>query len=246
MNKVSLLSQLQIDRGAGRDGGGVSPRVWWIAGGALAAILAIGLVAFLLIAQPGRTPVATATAQAAASGAAGQGASLLDASGYVVARRQATVSSKITGKVTQVLIEEGQHVTAGQVLARLDGSNVRAGLDQASAQASSAQASLRVAEVAAAEAGPRYQRNQAIHARGFLSDQAVEDARAAYDTALANLEFSRRQVRLAQAGQEVARRAVDDTVVTAPFSGVVTVKAAQPGEIVSPISAGGGFTRTGI
>ena len=245
MNKVSLLSQLQIDRGAGSDGGPPA-RVWWIAGGVIAAILALGLLAFLLIAQPGRTPVAAATAQTVAAGGAGQGASLLDASGYVVARRQATVSSKVTGKVTEVLIEEGQHVTAGQVLARLDDSNARAGLGQASAQESSAQASLRVAQVAAAEAGPRYQRNQSIHARGFLSDQAVEDARAAYDTDLANLEFARRQVLLAQAGQQVARRAVDDTVVTAPFSGVVTVKAAQPGEIVSPISAGGGFTRTGI
>ncbi len=98
----------------------------------------------------------------------------------------------------------------------------------------------------AAAAGPTYQRNQEIHAKGFLSEQAVQDARQAYDTARANLDLSRKQVGVAQAGQEMAERALDDTVVRAPFAGVVTVKNAQPGEIVSPISAGGGFTRTGI
>jgi RND family efflux transporter MFP subunit len=247
MNKVSLLSQLQIDRDAGPgSGGGVPPRVWWIAGAVLAVILVVALVAFIVIAQPGRVPVSAATATVASSGGAAQGASLLDASGYVVARRQATVSAKVTGKVTEVLIEEGQHVTAGQVLARLDNTNVRASLAQAGAQVLTAESSLRVAEVAAAEAGPKYERNRAIHARGFLSDQEVEDARAAFDTSRANLELAQRQLSVAKAGLEVARRAVDDTVVTAPFSGVVTVKAAQPGEIVSPISAGGGFTRTGI
>jgi RND family efflux transporter MFP subunit len=247
MNKASLLSELQIDRRSGSDPGGSSARIWWIIGIVLVALAAAGALAWFLIAQPGRTPVAVATAQtAAASGGAVQGASLLDASGYVVARRQATVSSKITGKVTDVLIEEGQHVKAGQVIARLDDSNARAGFAQAQAQAQSTQANLQLAQVQVAEAGPKWKRNQQIHASGYLSDQGVEDAKMAYDTANANLELAQRQVRVGQAGLEVARRNLDDTVVRAPFDGVVTVKAAQPGEIVSPISAGGGFTRTGI
>jgi RND family efflux transporter MFP subunit len=248
MNKASLIGQLQIDRG-GAPGGGSGPpaRLWWILGGALAAIVVVILAIVFVVVQPGRLAVTVAVAKTAiASGGASQGASLLDASGYVVARRQATVSSKITGRVTQVLIEEGQHVKAGQVIARLDDSNARAGFDQASAGIQTAQASLKLAEIAAAAAGPKYRRNQEIHARGFLSDQDVEDARMAYDTAQANVVLAQREVVSAQAGLEIARRNLDDTIVTAPFSGVVTVKAAQPGEIVSPISAGGGFTRTGI
>ena len=247
MNKASLLSQLQIDRSeplpAGRGGPGLPWR--WIGVG-LVAVALIGVLIWYLVAQPDRTPVQLATAKPVATSDASQGASLLDASGYVVARRQATVSSKITGKVQEVLIEEGQHVAAGQVIARLDSSNAKAAADQARAQAASAQAALHVAEVTAAAAGPTYQRNQEIHAKGFLSEQAVQDARQAYDTARANLDLSRKQVGVAQAGQEMAERALDDTVVRAPFAGVVTVKNAQPGEIVSPISAGGGFTRTGI
>ena len=248
MNKASLIGQLQIDRNAGRGSGGGPPaRLWWIVGGVLAVIVVVILAIVLLVVQPWRVAVAVATARpAATSGGGPQGASLLDASGYVVARRQATVSSKITGRVTQVLIEEGQHVKAGQVIARLDDSNVRAGFDQASAQVQTSLANLKVAEIAAAEAGPKYQRNQKLHGRGFLSDQAVEDARMAYDTALANVQLAQRQIGGSRAGLEVARRNVADTIVTAPFDGVVTVKAAQPGEIVSPISAGGGFTRTGI
>ena len=248
MDKVSLIGQLQIDRGAGPGRGGApSARLWWILGAALAAIAVVALAIVLFVVQPGRVAVAVATARpAAASGGAAQGASLLDASGYVVARRQATVSSKITGRVTEVLIEEGQHVRAGQVIARVDDSNLRAGFDQASAQVQTALASVKVAEIAAAEAGPKYRRNQQLHGRGFLSEQGVEDARMGYDTALANLQLAQRQVGNARASLEVARRNLADTIVTAPFDGVVTVKAAQPGEIVSPISAGGGFTRTGI
>ena len=247
MSKASLLNQLQIDRGQEPSPGvGGPPLPWRWIGVGVGVVVLLGAVIWFLVAQPGRTPVQLALARPAASGDSAQGASLLDASGYVVARRQATVSSKITGKVQDVMIEEGRHVDAGQVIARLDPSNAQAALDQTRAQAAAAQSSLRVAEVAANEAGPRYQRNQEIHAKGYLSDQAVEDARAAYDTARANLDLARKQAAVAQASQQMAARALDDTIVRAPFSGVVTVKNAQPGEMVSPISAGGGFTRTGI
>ncbi len=248
MNKASLIGQLQIDRKSGpASGGGPPARVWWIIGGVLAAVVVLALVALLVVVQPGRVAVALATAQpATGSAGAAQGASLLDASGYVVARRQATVSSKVTGRVIQVLIEEGQHVSTGQVIARLDPSNARAGLDQATAQVQTSLANLKLAQLAAAAAGPKYRRNQAMHGRGFLSDQGLEDARLANDTSQASLVLAQRQVADARAALEIARRSLDDTIVTAPFSGVVTVKAAQPGEIVSPISAGGGFTRTGI
>ncbi len=244
MNKVSLLNQLQIDREDRRPGGGGHWAVWTLA--ALAALAVAAALAWFLIARPDRLAVHVVQAKAAEAGGSSTGASLLDASGYVVARRQATVSAKITGKVLEAPIEEGQHVQAGQIIARLDDSNARAAVVQAQAGVSSSLANLHLAQVALADAGPKYQRNQRLHDRGFLSDQAVEDAKAAYDTAAASLDLAREQTATSRAGLEMAKRALDDTVVRAPFAGVVTVKAAQPGEMVSPISAGGGFTRTGI
>jgi RND family efflux transporter MFP subunit len=249
MNKTSLISQLKIERDnetrAPRRRRGGPPLLPW-ALGALAVAAIIGGVSWFLVARPDLVAVETAQAKPAWSAGAAQGGSLLDASGYVVALRQATVSSKITGKVAQVLIEEGQHVTAGQVIARLDDSNAMAALDQAKAQAGAAAASVKVAEVTLADAVPKYERNQRLHDRGFLSEQDVEDSHAAADTARENLALARAQLQTANAAVEVLARAEDDTVIRAPFAGVVTVKAAQPGEMVSPVSAGGGFTRTGI
>ena len=175
MNKTSLISQLKIEREAQetrttrrRRGG---PPIWpWVAG-AVVALLLVGALGWFLINRPDLATVETATARSAWSGGAAQGGSLLDASGYVVARRQATVSSKITGKVAEVLIEEGEHVVAGQVIARLDDSNAKAALDQVRAQAAAAQASIKVAEVTLANAGPKYERAQRLHDRGYLSEQ---------------------------------------------------------------------------
>ncbi|WP_397422935.1 efflux RND transporter periplasmic adaptor subunit [Phenylobacterium sp.] len=172
--------------------------------------------------------------------------SLLEASGYIVARRQATVSSKISGKVLDLYIEEGQRVDAGQILARLDASNLSAALEQSRAQVAVAQASAQEAQLELEHAVPRDRRLRELHAKGFLSDQAVDDSRNSAETAQAALVVAQRQVTSARAALEVAQRSLDDMVIRAPFAGVVTVKAAQPGEIVSPISGAGGFTRTGI
>ena len=246
MNKAALLQQLQIDRGTGSRPDGPRPPFGLIIGAVLAVLAVAAAVVWFLVARPDLVPVRVAVAQGLASSASAGGVSLLDASGYVVARRQATVSSKFTGMVQDVLIEEGQHVDAGEVIARLDPSNARAAVAQAGAQVDSAAAGLELAKVAVANQGPKYRRDQQLHTAGYLSDQAVDDARAAYDSARANLDVAQRQLGVARAGRNVAQRSLDDTVVRAPFAGVVTVKAAQPGEIVSPISAGGGFTRTGI
>ncbi|HEY2708649.1 MAG TPA: efflux RND transporter periplasmic adaptor subunit [Caulobacteraceae bacterium] len=247
MSRDGLVGQLKIDRDEPprrkRRPGGGGPLPMMLGIGALAVLIA-GVIWFL-IARPDLPRVETAEAKSAWSGKAAQGGSLLDASGYVVARREATVSAKVAGKVQQVLIQEGQHVAAGQVLATLDDSNARAALDQASAQAAAAEASVKVAQVALTEAAPKLQRSQTLHAKGWLSQQDLEASQAGFDSAREGLALAQRQAATARATVEVYRRAADDTVVRAPFAGVVTATAAQPGEIVAPV-AGGGFTRTGI
>ncbi|MYM90794.1 efflux RND transporter periplasmic adaptor subunit, partial [Rugamonas sp. FT82W] len=163
--------------------------------------------------------------------AAADGA-LLSATGYVIARRQATISAKVSGRLTELHVEEGQHVLSGALIARLDDANSRALLAQTEAQ-------LALSRSALADLAPIYQRAQTQLAEGLIAQEALDNAKANYDQAQAT-------VGVAQANVAIARQNQDDTVVRAPFSGVVTVKAAQPGEIVAPLSAGAGFTRTGI
>jgi RND family efflux transporter MFP subunit len=172
-------------------------------------------------------------------------ASMLDASGYVVARRQATVAAKTTGKVTEVLIDEGQRVSKDQVIARLDDTNAQAALAQAKAQLAQSQANLEAARVAFANAEPIFVRYRRQLDKGVISAQDYDTAKSSYDASKSNLSVTERSVGVAQATLAVAQRNVDDMIVRAPFAGVITVKAAQPGEMISPMSAGG-FTRTGI
>lgn len=246
MSRESLAGQLRIERDEPRPrrprAGGGRWLLWTVIGLAVALVLAVAI--WFLNARPDLTPVQTAVAKSAWSAGASHGGSLLDASGFVVARREATVSAKIAGKVAEVLIQEGQHVADGQVIARLDDSNAKAALDQAVAQAGAAQAGIEVAQVNLAGAASRYDRTKSLP-QGVLSAQAVRDDQTAFDAARENLALAQRQYAVSQATVGVYRRAEDDTIVRAPFAGVVTATAAQPGEIVAPV-AGGGFTRTGI
>jgi RND family efflux transporter MFP subunit len=247
-----LLQQLRIDRDVEPQPNHVGAGRRWIRTaivGALVIVSAVGWVATrpghestraeasATSAQP--PPIAPTHAMAAAPAA-------LDASGYVVARRQATVSSKATGRVAEVLIEEGQRVEEGQVIARLDPSSTSAELAQAQARLAQAQADLDAARVAARDAEPIFRRNEQQHDRALISSQAFDTTKSAYDAAQSDLAVKARGVDVARAGLLVAERNHDDTVIRAPFGGIVTVKAAQPGEIVSPLSASSGFARTGI
>jgi RND family efflux transporter MFP subunit len=171
---------------------------------------------------------------------------VLDATGYVTARRQATVSAKVTGRVTEVLIEEGQAVAADDVLARLDAADAAADVALAHAQVAAAEALLADLRVQLAQADRDLARQRELLARRLASPQAAEDARTQVDSLTARLASQQRQIAVARRTEDAARVQLDNTIVRAPFAGIVTVKAAQPGEIVSPISAGGGFTRTGI
>jgi RND family efflux transporter MFP subunit len=231
MNKDLLLKQLRISRD---DDVHVThtdrPFLHWVAGGVVAALVGAVLIWFL-VARPDLTVVQVVEARAAST-ATSAGGALLDASGYVVARRQATVSSKITDKVLEVLIEEGEHVSTGQIIAKLDDTNTIAALQLA-------EANLRAQRTAASDEQPIFLRSGRLLKQKAISQEAFDAAKANYDAAVAAVAVAERSLAVARVNEE-------DTIVRAPFDGVVTVKAAQPGEIVSPISAGGGFTRTGI
>jgi len=215
---------------------------------ALAALVIVGAAAagWFLFGPHSAVAVAAATAEAADVEVASGPGTILDASGYVIARRQATVSAKITGKVVSILIEEGQRVAQDQVVAKLDDTNARAAVAQGTAQVEQAKATLKSAEVAYANAEPSFRRQQEQFGGKFISAQDFDSAKASYDAARTSVDVARQGVRVAEASLALAQRNLEDTVVRAPFAGVVTVKAAQEGEMISPVSAGGGFTRTGI
>jgi RND family efflux transporter MFP subunit len=189
--------------------------------------------------------VETATVAEAAGGAAAA-VSVLDASGYVVARRQATVASKVTGRLEEVEIEEGMSVEEGQVLARLDDSNARRALEHAEARLRATTSAQNELAVRLREADLQLARVRELTAGGIESRRALDQAVAERDSFAARLAAARDEVKVAE--REVALRAqeLEDTIIRAPFDGVAVSKDAQPGEIVSPVSAGGGFTRTGV
>ena len=177
---------------------------------------------------------------------AGGGASVLDASGYVTARRAATVSSKRTGRIRRVLVEEGMTVEEGQVVAELDDAAELAQLRLAEAQLGSARSALGETRAELHEAELSFARLSELQARGLASQAELDAARAARDRLSARLESNEAAVTVAERAAAVQRQAHGETVIRAPFAGVVIDKNAQPGEMVSPVSAGGGFTRTGI
>ena len=241
-DKSELLASLKIDRGEPPSEDGHSPTWLW---GVLALLLiALIIGATLVFGRDKAVEVRSAVALAASSGAAA--GSVLDASGYVVARRQATVSAKITGKVTQVLIEEGQHVQAGEIMAELEDTTEGAQLNLSRARLDASRSELRQLQVQLDDAQRTLRRNRELAERKLVSQSLLDSAQAEAEALAAQLATARENVRVAQRQVEVSQRNLDETTVRAPFAGVVTVKAAQVGEIVSPLSAGGGYTRTGI
>lgn len=233
------LSDLRIERDAPP---AASSWRWGAAGVLLALLLAGGVVFWLQ--RPAARPVRTAVARAAADD--GVERTVLNASGYVTARRQATVSAKLTAKVIEVLVEEGMKVREGQVLARLDDTNVRTSLHLAEAQLAAATNALAETRVRIKEAAQELQRQTDLIKNQIATQANYDHAEAAHLALQARLE--QQQAEIAVAAKQVAywQQQLDDTVIRAPFTGIVTSKNAQPGEMISPISAGGGFTRTGI
>ncbi len=239
----ALLQQLRIDRTDHEPQGPPTRRYLLV--GALVALVLLAALLWWLFGAAKPLPVHVVAARPIPGGAAAS-ASVLDATGYVTARREATVSAQITGTVTAVLIEEGDRVKEGQVIGRLDDTAQRASLAQAQAALQSAQALLTQYEVQQAQSVRDLKRNEDLVGRKLVSEQAVEQSRSQVDQQTAQVLGQRRQVNLAEANLRSAQVQLDYCTVRAPFAGVVIAKSAQVGEIISPFSAGGSFTRTGI
>ena len=213
-DREDLLNNLKIDRSAPPSSEVQQSNKLYLFG---ISILIVGFFWWLFLSDDELKEVTTFTVKSLEMSDA-SATSILDASGYVVARRRATVSSKMTGKVLKVFIEEGMYVEEGQILAQLDDSTMKADLNYSQSQLNEA---IRI-----------FNRTKEL-AKDELASQASLDAARASVEGLEALNAVRKQV-------------VQDMKILAPFSGVVVYKAAQPGEMISPVSAGGGFTNTGI
>jgi len=240
----NTLDSLKIDRDApSRSQSGARG---WIVSLVLAAVVSAAGAYWFLRERPIEVELATAAAAPAANGGAPAGAAVLNASGYVVARREATVSAKVTGKIAAVLIEEGMTVEEGQLLAHLDDETLRPQLDLAKTQLEARRAELTEVVVRRAEAERDLRRLERLRSENLSSEREVDRAQSEVSALAARYAALERAVDVAEATVRVSAQAIEDLEVRAPFAGVIVSKNAQPGEMVSPISAGGGFTRTGI
>ena len=243
MDKKALLSELKIDRDSDNSPSSIRPFKWLLL---IAVVGGAGFVAFtaVLPSEASTVPVRTAVAQNLAAVPAGD--SVLDATGYVVARRQATVSSKTTGKVVEVLVEEGMYVEEGQLLAQLDDSITRAQLELAESQLRASGASLDEMKVQLKQARLDLERTSGLAQRKLASQAHLDRDTLTVEGLMARLARVEQELNVAERHADVQRQMLADMQIRAPFAGVVVAKAAQPGEMISPVSAGGGFTRTGI
>jgi RND family efflux transporter MFP subunit len=241
VEKSDLLNQLRIDRSTPAPA--ASSR-WPLLIGIALAVVAVVAIGWFVFGRGQALEVQVAPVRALAT-APTQG-SVLDATGYITPRRLATVSAKVTGRVKTVSIEEGKRVEEGQVLATLDDTDEQAARALSAARLDAARSQLAEIRSNLENAEREALRQDELVARKLASRQAADNARTAAQGLRARLASAERDVVVAQRSLAIADLDLDNTIVRAPFAGVVTVKAAQPGEIISPLSAGGGFTRTGI
>jgi len=232
------LSKLSIDR-ASREKRGPNTRVIVIA----AAAVVVVVIVVLAVAFGRRTAEVTL---APAREAVTSRAAVLNASGYVTPQRRSTVSAKVTGKIKEVLIDEGMQVAAGQVLARLDDVDAVAALRSAEADRAVAAASLDDLDVRLANARRTLERNRGLREGQYVSEQVLDDSETQVESLEAQTSLAKERINASSRSVDVARQNVENCTIRAPFDGIIVSKDAQPGEMVSPISAGGGYTRTGI
>ncbi|KRA50782.1 efflux RND transporter periplasmic adaptor subunit [Pseudoxanthomonas sp. Root630] len=239
---ADLLKELRIDRKAPPPEPR-SRRGLWITLGVGVVLLALAAAGWAFFGR--EKPIEVRTAPTVAMGNGSASSSVLDASGYVVARRMATVSAKITGKVREVLIEEGMKVEAGQVMATLDPVDADASRALSQAQVESARSQVANVQAQLTEAEANARRLASLVQQQLVARSQYDQAVATRDALRAQMQAAQRNVTVASRSLAISDNGVDNTIVRAPFAGVVIAKAAQPGEIVSPLATGG-FTRTGI
>src|SRR5258708_1767591 len=233
------LGSLRIGEGP-RKGGGMGRRVMYAA---IPVLIFAGIVAGAYALRSQKPVVEVATA---AKPEAGGRQTALNASGYITPRRRATIAAQITGRVTGVFFDEGTRVAEGQLLATLDDSDVKRSLDSAKADREAAQATIADYEVQLKNAQILLHRAEQLQKAGVQTQEALDNATTAADSLKAKIALAKQQVMASDARIAMAQQAVDNSTIRAPFAGIVVSKDAQVGEMVSPNSAGGGFTRTGI
>ena len=238
-NKDELLSQLRINRDQEPDDSSKA-RIWIL----IAAVAAALVVAFSMFSEPEPIKVQVEMARMAVPDSSA--ARVLDATGYVVARRTATVSSKVTGKVAEIFIEEGQQVEQDQIVARLDDSNALKSFELSQAELLSAKAQVAETQARLTEAKLTLERNTELARKQLISAASLDKARADFESLRAQLNVRKADIAVSEKRLALQQQNLDDLILRAPFKGVVISKDSQPGEMISPISAGGGFTRTGI
>lgn len=233
------LGSLRIHDGQ-RAKSGMGKRVTYAA---IPVLILAGIVAaaFAFRSQKPVVEVASAT-----NPNAGGQQTALNASGYITPRRRATIAAKITGRVTGVFFDEGTRVAQGQLLATLDDLDVKRALDSAKADRDASQAAIADYEVQLRNAQIELRRAEQLQKAGVQTQEALDNATTAADSLRAKIALAKQQVAAAESRIGVAQQAVDNCTIRAPFAGIVVSKDAQVGEMVSPNSAGGGFTRTGI
>jgi RND family efflux transporter MFP subunit len=233
------LSSLRI-QDSHRSGSGVGKKLGY-ATAVLGLIVILGAIALAFRNQTPTVEVVTALKPEA-----GGRSAILNASGYVTPRRRATIAAKITGRVTGVFFDEGTHVHAGQLLATLDDSDVKRALDSAKADRDSSQAAIADFQVQLKFAQIQLRRAEQLQQAGVQTQEQLDTASTNADSLRAKINLAKQQVQGAEMRIREAQQAVDNCTINAPYDGIVVSKDAQVGEMVSPISAGGGFTRTGI
>jgi RND family efflux transporter MFP subunit len=236
---VPDLSSLKIDDSSRKGGNGGKRLGWFVAG-----LFVVLCVAFLWYRFRDRGPVVEVTTARNAANAPAQ--ALLNASGYVTPRRRSSVAAKVTGRVIEVDTDEGMHIKEGQIIARLDCSESNAALSSARADRVATQALIEDLQVNLANAERELKRTQELTNAGIQTPQALDAARTLTDSYRARIALTKEQVNAADRKTDMAQENVNNCTIRAPFEGLVVSKDAQVGEMVSPISAGGGFTRTGI
>ena len=239
-DRTADLQNLAIDRSAPRRSG--FRHIWWLL---LVAILGgLSYVGYFYYFVDDTLVVDSILVVSAAREAKSD--SVLDATGYVVARRQASVSSKVAGKVTSVLIEEGMLVKKGQLLATLDDSINRAQLELSSSQLEATRSQLEELQVRLRQANSDFERNKTLSAQNLISESAFEQSELEKLALEKSIEVINRNIAVSQKTMKLQEQYLSDMEIRAPFDGIVVSKTAQPGEMIAPVAGGGGFTRTGI